>query len=65
MAKIIKRGGKFYSQTIEEQEVELEDLEMRLIEARKDKVDFISKETKDRDNQISEIKDEINQIKKL
>ena len=65
MSTIIKRGGKFYRQEIEEEEVDLQGLEAQLAEAKRDKTDFISKETQDRDNQIAEIENEIDQLKGL
>ena len=65
MPKIIKKGGKFYRQTIQEDEVHLESLEENLLDVRKRKGERILKETKDWNDQIVEIQDEINQIKAL
>lgn len=65
MSKIIKRDGRFFRQIIEEDTVDLKDLENRLIEAQRIKTEFIAKETQDRNEEITEIQDEINQIKSL
>ena len=65
MTKINKKGVKFYRQIIEEHEIHLEDLEEAIVEVRKRKVENIASQKKDFDEQISEIQDEINQIKAL
>ena len=61
----MKKVGKFYRQTIQEDEVHLEDLKEAVIEVKKRKSEVILSQTKDFDNQIAEIQDEINQIKSL
>ena len=65
MSTIIKKGEKFYRQTIQEDEVHLEDLEDLLESTKRRKTISVAKETKDFDDQITEIQDEINQIKTL
>ena len=65
MSKIIKRDGKFYRQTIEEQEIHLKDLQEAIVEVRKRKSEVILNQTRDFDDQITEIKDEIDQLKAL
>ena len=65
MTKIIKREGKFYRQEIIEDEVHLEDLEENLVDIKKRKTERMAREKKDFDDQITEIQDEINQIKTL
>ena len=65
MSTIIKRGGKFYRQTIQEDEVHLESLEENLLDVKKRKSENIRRQTKDFDDQIAEIQDEIEQIKSL
>ena len=65
MSKIIKRDGKFYRKTIEEQESHLKDLQEAIVEVRKRKREVILNQTRDFDDQITEIKDEIDQLKAL
>lgn len=65
MSKIIKKGEKFYRQTIEEEEIELKVLEDNIAELKKDKTANIARETQNWTDQIKEIQDEINQIKSL
>ena len=62
---IIKKDGKFYRQVIQEDEVHLDDLEETIVEVKKRKSESIAEQTKDFDNQIAEVQDEINQIKSL
>lgn len=65
MTKIIKKDGKFYRQFIEESEVHLESLKENLSDIKARKIERLVKETQDWNNQITEIQDEINQIKSL
>ena len=63
MTKIIKKEGKFYRQMIEEDEIILKDLEENLVDIIKRKDEFIVEHTKNFDDQINELQNEINQIK--
>ena len=65
MSTIIKKDGKFYRQTIQEDEVHLESLEENLVDIRARKTENIAEQNKDFDDQITELQDEINQIKAL
>jgi len=65
MTKIIKKEGKFYRQTIEENEIHLEDLQEAIVEIRKRKGENIVSQTRDFDDQIAEVQEEIKQIKAL
>lgn len=65
MTKIIKKEGKFYRQEITENEVHLDSLEENLVDMRQRKIERLAREKKQWDDQISDIQDEINQIKSL
>ena len=65
MSTIIKKDGKFYRQTIQEDEVHLDNLEENLVDIRARKIENLARQKQDFDEQITEIQDEINQIKAL
>ena len=65
MIKIIKKDNKYYRQEIMENEITLKELKEEMDMTLEHKENRMAEETKNFDDRISEIQEQIDEIKKL